>query len=100
MVKSADYFISKVSYNQNHTRITNVIQHLVSDGNTLADGTVVTRAIVVSNLATLKYMTVVKTSGGWKLGDNVIRYFIDNEYFIRTDGNETKSDNLGELPEF
>ena len=25
---------------------------------------------------------------------------VDGEYFIRTDGNNIKSDNLGELPEF
>ena len=100
MTKSADYFISKVSYNPSHTQIMYVKQHTVNDGNKFDNGTVVTRSTVVSNLSINTYMTIIETSSGWKVGDNVIRYEIDGEYFIRTDGNRTKSDNLGELPEF
>ena len=36
----------------------------------------------------------------WSKGDRVIRYNLDGEYFIRTDGNKKKSDNLGKLPKF
>lgn len=35
-----------------------------------------------------------------KWADTVIAYALGGEYFIRTDGNKTKADNLGELPEF
>ena len=100
MSKSADYFISKVSYNTNHTRIVYVKQHVVHDGNKFDDGVVASRSTVVSNLNTSTYMTIIQTTNSWNVGDKVIRYLIDGEYFIRTDGNKTKSDNLGELPEF
>jgi len=101
MTKWADYLISAVQYNTGHTHIVKVIQHVDSDDK-FGDGYEATRSTVVSNLATKTYMTIRKnkTTSKWEKGDNVIRYSLVGEYFIRTDGNETKSDNLGELPEF
>jgi hypothetical protein len=101
LAKWADYLISAVSYNKDHTRIENVRQHL-DTGDNVGDGFSVSRYTVVANiLGNRSYCTIRKGSDGkWYKGDNVIMYSLDGSYFIRTDGNKTKSDNLGELPEF
>jgi len=101
MATWADYLISVVQYNNEHTRIIQVKQHL-DKGNTVGSSNIVARLTVVSNLKSGKnYCTIYKNkNGNWDKGDNVIPYLVDGEYFIRTDGNKTKADNLGELPEF
>lgn len=101
MDKWADYLISAVQYNNDHTHIIQVKQH-VDNGDNVGESSIVSRLTVVSNLkGGYTYCTIRKGSNGkWKQGDNVIAYQLDGEYFIRTDGNKTRSDNLGELPEF
>lgn len=100
MAKWADYLISAVKYNKDHTRIESVLQH-VDNGDNVGQATAVSRYAVVENINKGKsYMTIRKKDGKWQPGDKVIMYSLDGEYFIRTDGNKTKSDNLGELPEF
>ncbi len=42
-------------------------------------------------------MTAYKSGGQWKKGDSV--HTVESEW-IRTDGNEIESDNLGDLPEY
>lgn len=101
MAKWADYLISAVQYNNEHTRIIQVKQHL-DEGNTVGSSNIVARLTIVSNLKSGKnYCTIYKNkNSNWDKGDNVIPYLVDGEYFIRTDGNKIKADNLGELPEF
>lgn len=100
MVKWASYLISAVHYNKEHTRIESVLQHVDND-DSVGGPTTVSRSIVVSNIDSgYSYCTIRKNGGTWNRGDNVIPYYVDGEHFIRTDGNKTKSDNLGELPEF
>ncbi len=92
--------ISGVQYNNEHTRIIQVKQH-VDTGNGVGNPITVGRLAVVSNLKSgTTYVTIRKDGNSWKKGDNVIAYLLDGEYFIRTDGNKIKADNLGELPEF
>ena len=100
MTKWADFLISKVCYDDSHKRIKKVEVH-TDDGTYVHPAGQVDRLIVVSNLKKgLTYMTVRNGTNGWKQGDKVIPYAVDDEYFIRTDGNKIKEDNLGELPEF
>jgi hypothetical protein len=100
LAKWADYLISKVRYNEQHTRIIKVIQHLDNDAS-VGGGTEVTRLDVVDNLKKGKtYCTIYWNNTQWSKGDNVIPYKKDGEYFIRTDGNKIEQDNLGNLPEF
>lgn len=101
MAKWADYLISKVCYNEKHTSIIEVKQH-EDKGEKVGSSTAVSKSDVVGNIRNNKsYCTITKIqNGNWDQGDNVIAYQMDGEWFIRTDGNKTKEDNLGELPEF
>jgi hypothetical protein len=45
-------------------------------------------------------ITLYKENEGYKDGDKVIVYEVDNEKFIKTEGNNKKVDNLGELPRY
>lgn len=98
MAKWADYLISEVDYDDD--RISEVKQH--EDGEDSANHpTIVPKSTVVSNIIDKKktYLTApINKEGKFTKGDNVIAYEMDREYFIRTDGNKTKSDNLGSLP--
>ena len=100
MEKWADYLISKVKYNVDHTRIISVKRH-ADNGKTHGKEEEVDRLTVVSDLRNGKsYVTVKKSEGGFDRGEDVRTIKIGDEYFIRTDKNETDKDNLGELPEF
>lgn len=100
MGKWADYLISRVRYTTDHKRIDEV-EVYTDDGNQVKKYDNMNREKVVSFLKKgLKFMTIRKNSDGWNRGDNVIPYEVDGEYFIRTDGNKIKEDNLGELDEF
>lgn len=98
MDRWASYLISAVRYNKEHTRIESVLQH-VDNGDNVGMATTVSRQTVVSNINSGYTYCTIRKDVNWKKGDNIIAYY-DGEYFIRTDGNKTKSDNLGELPEF
>ena len=99
MVKWADYLISEVCYNEKHTRIIKVKQH-EDLGEKVGDSTVVPKSVVIGNIQNKNNYCTITKNGKWDQGDNVIAYQMDGEWFIRTDGNKTKEDNLGELPEF
>jgi len=100
LVTWADYLISRVRYTKNPKRIDEV-EIYTDEGEKLKKSDNMKRETVVSLLKKkLKFMTIKKDTNGWKRGDNVIPYEADGEYFIRTDGNKTKEDNLGQLPEF
>ncbi|MDP3449478.1 MAG: DUF3892 domain-containing protein [Anaerolineaceae bacterium] len=101
MAKWADYCISAVKYDSDHSRI--VECHVHEDkGDKIGTLFIETRMEIVAKLKrTITYCTIRENKdGNWKKGDNVIQYLLDGEYFIRTDGNQTKKDNLGELPEY
>ena len=100
MVKWADFIITRVRYNSSKTRIIKVIRRK-DLGNTLGIPVVRTRGQIVTAIGKgLSYVTGFEESGEWVKGDKVIRYRLDGEYFIRTDGNKKKADNLGKLPKF
>lgn len=100
MAKWADYAITHVSYNDEHTRIM-IVKRRKDLGEKLGDSEIVTRSDIVNSINNgYSYVTVYYKNNEWKKGDDVIAYDIDGTYFIRTDGNRKKEDNLGELPEF
>ena len=100
MTKWADFAITHVRYNEDHTRILQV-KRRTDNGEQLINPETKTRSFIVDSInKNYSYVTARYVNEKWKKGDTVIAYALDGEYFIRTDGNKTKADNLGELPEF
>ena len=59
------------------------------------------RSEVVKSLEDNKWFTCKETKKNhYKRQEEIHTYKTKNDVFIRTDKNETESDNLGELPEF
>jgi len=98
-----DYVITKVSYDNDHSRITHVKRAEYDNSeNTFESRTEKTRQTVANSIESgNEYYTVPPDGdGGYTWGDSVEIIPIDGEKFIRTDGNNVKEDNLGELPEY
>jgi len=99
MAKWASFVITHVRYNQAGTRIIKV-KRRPDLGSKLGSSVERTRGQIVTAIGKgYRYVTATYNDG-WIKGDRVIRYVLDDEYFIRTDGNKKKSDNLGKLPKF
>lgn len=99
MSKWADYCIHCVAYTKDGVRIATV--GVFPDlGDTLGLSQTWHRTQVVTALGTGKtFVTIWKAANGkWKKGATVVSFTKDGETFIRTDGNDTKEDNLGSLP--
>ena len=101
MAKWADYAITHVRYDNDHSRIS-LVKRRPDLGNDLGDKSIKTRDNIISSINNGKsHITVYKNKDNrWEKGDDVIVYKLDGTYFIRTDGNKKKEDNLGNLPEF
>jgi hypothetical protein len=101
MAKFTDWFISAVRYDDDHSCIVKVRAHPNNDDK-VGTLTEQLRSTVVLKLRTGEtYSTILKKpDGGWRIGEDVRVVKIGDEYFIRTDANNTKKDNLGELPGF
>ena len=99
-------YISAVHYTENykgHIVIQKVqVRTYNSLTGTYSAPTTWTRQAVVDAIEDFDmFFTIVKTSvGTFKLGDSVRVVKIDNIKYIRTDGNTTEADNLGELDTF
>lgn len=98
--KWADYLISAVRYDAEHTHIDKVKAH-EDKGGKITPSYEEDRETVVANINRGKtYCTILKKEGKWHKGEIVGIIVVNNREFIRTDKNKTESDNLGELPEF
>lgn len=101
MAKWADYCISAVRYNMEHTHIVKVkvCQDL---GDTLGDTSEWTRLDVVNSIGQGKsFVTIYKNADGkFKKGEDVRVITVNGTKYIRTDSNSRAADNLGNLPEF
>lgn len=98
-----DYVITKVSYDNDHSRITHVKRAEYDNStNKFGTRTEISRQSVVESIESgYDYYTVPPDGdGGYTWGDSVGVISIDGEKFIRTDGNKVKEDNLGGLPEY
>lgn len=100
MVQWANFLISAVKYNSDHTHIIQVQQHQDSDKQA-GPAQIVSRQTVVSNIkAGFTYVTVYSDGGQWKRGQRVIIDLVSGIEYIKTLADQTTKDNLGELPEF
>ena len=101
MEKWADYGISKVEYNKEHTHIVKVFVH-EDRGDEISSGEEWVRTKVVSSIDNKKtFVTILKNKEGkWNRGEDVRIITVEGTKYIRTDQNSKESDNLGELPEF
>lgn len=101
MVKWADFGISRVHYNKEHTNIVEVKRRKDS-GESLGNEEPRSRQDVVNDLKSgVTYVTIIETSpNNWKKGKEVGIVKVQGVEYIRTDKNETASDNLEELPEY
>jgi len=99
MKKWADYLISAVQYNFQHTHIVKVYRHL-DTGDNVVSLNIINRMIVVNDLNLRKtYKTIFKNNKDqWTQGEDV--RLIGSTGFITTDPNCTTRDNLGNLSEF
>ncbi len=101
MAKWADFLISAVKYNNDHTHIIGVKQR-IDKGDKVSSADEVSRMTVATNLKNnYSYMTIYTSNDDkWKKGEEVRIIKVGASEFITTDPNETKKDNLGKLPEF
>ncbi|MDX6288027.1 MAG: hypothetical protein QOG53_3512 [Frankiales bacterium] len=98
----ADYLISAVRYNAAETHIDKVRAH-PDKGESVGSGTETSRTRIVSLLeAGTTFATIVWNSAtkSWNYGAEVAIIAVAGEKYIRTDPDNTKSDNLGQLPRF
>ena len=97
----ADYVIMATIYNDDHSQIT-AVRRRRDTGKVLVDEVQVEKQEIINDIsAGYTYVTAYRNKHGkWRKGDRVRVVRMDKAYFIRTDGNYTKADNLGELPEY
>ena len=102
MEKWADYLISAVQYDPEHLHITKV-QIREDMGDKVGRGSESSRREeVIANIKSKKtYITVYRGQGNkWEKGEAVRIIVVDGTEYIRTDRNQKRSDNLGDIPEF
>ena len=99
MSKWADYVITAVRYDDNSIEEVRVYE---DDGDQLINRDTESRIKVITGLNIgQEYCTAYKNSNGeWSKGDDVGTVDVDGTTYLRTDGNNIASDNLGELPVF
>ena len=95
MTKSVDYYITAVRYHKNRAYVDHVRMH-----NNLKQADI-PRSEVISYIdAGMSISTAEKIGESWIKGADVITVTINGVRFIKTEPNDTASDNLGNLPEF
>jgi hypothetical protein len=100
MEKWADYGISKVQYDSEHTHIVKVQVH-EDKGDKIGTGSEWSRTQVVSGIEGEKsFVTILKKADSYVQGQRVGIVTVNKVKYIRTDENQTASDNLEKLPEF
>ncbi len=99
MAKWADYGISAVRYDSEHTHIVKVRVH-EDKGDKIGAPTEWTRSQVVTAIENGKSLVTILRGGNWKKGQDVHIITVKGTKYLRTDQNLKASDNLGELPEF
>jgi len=100
MVKWADYCISAVRYNSNGTHIEKVQVHEDQDSS-IGSPQTWTRSQVIDALdKRYTFVTITKNGNTWNKGADVHKVIVNNKKYIRTDKNQSASDNLGKLPRF
>lgn len=97
--KWADYVITAVGYNSEHTHIVEV-EVRADLGSSLGNSQIFKRQRVVDLIKEGKtFITATLSGSQYKRGDNVGIVLFNKTEYIRTDGNSRGADNLGNLPE-
>jgi len=111
MTERADYYIEKVRYNKDHTKIVWVSVH--EDNDTKLGGAyhMLRKKIVSLMRAGKRFMTIFRNSEGkYRRGVNIVTVRVNGTVYIQTDGvgadssgpdeKVTEKDLLENLPEF
>lgn len=97
--KWADYVITAVEYNRTRDRI-ETVEVREDNGDKISGKLIWTRHDVIQHIAKrYTFVTAYKRNGKWSKGASVEIFERNGEKFLRTEGNDTDVDNLGELPE-
>lgn len=100
MAKWADYCISRVRYNEQHSHIVKV-EGMPDNDDELGTKVEFLREDVVSKIGRgITFVTVTLNEGKYCKGEDVRIVRINSVNYIRTDQNQKESDNLGALPEY
>jgi hypothetical protein len=101
MAKWADFVITKVKYNRDHTQIVEV-EVRTDTGESISNDPrrMARQDVVLAILQGTTFVTAYLREGKWQKGEDVRGVTIHGERFIRTDNNSVKADNLGSLPEY
>ena len=94
------YWVSAVRYSSNGQHIDQVREH-ASDGTTMAAPITTARANVAAGItAGTRYDTMYLVAGKWTAGAQIGTVTVNGTRYLRTDGDQTAADNLGNLPTF
>lgn len=99
----ADYGIYEVHYDDDHSNIEQVHAKLIQDNKASGEYALSKDEVVSKIEDNTKIITLIKGKNGssnWFIGAEVSVIEIDNKKFIKTEPNNKKEDNLGELPEY
>lgn len=101
MTKWADYLISSVRYNFEHTHITHLYVH-EDKGDSIGEGETYTRQTIVDAIGKgTTFVTVYKNSQGkYEKGQKVFVIKVKGVSYLKTTDNSKEEDNLENLPEF
>ena len=100
MGKWADYVIVAANRADDNSHIS-IVKRRPDLGDQLGDSTIETKTEIVSSIKDGKsHVTAYWKDKRWVKGEDVRVVNLGGYDFIRTDRNETKADNLGELPKF
>jgi Protein of unknown function (DUF3892) len=101
MTDRADYYIEKVRYNKDHTRI--IWVSIRQDNNSKLGGAynMVRKKIVSLMHAGKLFMTIYRNpEGKYRKGQKIAMIRVKGTEYIRTDQEEMEKDQLENLPEF
>lgn len=101
MAKWADYLISAVRYNSDHTHIDQVRAH-EDTGDSVGEGKIYDRQTIVDAINDgTTYVTIYKNNDGkWNKGQKVLVIKVNGTSYLKTVDNGKEEDNLENLPEF
>lgn len=98
--KWADYCISDVRFNARHTHIDQV-KVRPDNGQTIGEAEVYSRQTIINSIKNgITFVSIFFRNNEWHLGRPVFIVTIHGEEFIKTVRDNTKVDNLDDLPEF
>lgn len=103
----ADYYILAVHYSENQFGNDVIFSAKVAKNNksdnTFSHPTIWSRLEIINSIDNdhKKFQTLYKSSdNSYRIGDDVMTYFVGKTEYIKTEGNEKECDNLGEIEEF